>query len=207
MSTNDLGRIQPRRLTGSEPLHSHDTPAGATVLDFWRWSSSDLVVNTARGLLAEYIVAHGLGISTAGVRDGWAVWDLTTPDGIKVEVKSGAYLQSWFQKAPSVIGFSIKRATAWNPDTNEFEGDQQRHADVYVFALLAHRDKATLDPLDVSQWQFFVVPTRVLNEELPTQQSISLAVLERLGAGPHAYAGLRKAVTKAKGGGDGLGTN
>jgi len=198
MNTGDLGRLAPRRLSGSEPLHAGGAPTGATVLDFWRWSGSDLVVNTARGLLAEYIVAHALEISTAGVRDAWAVWDLTTPDDITIEVKSGAYLQSWFQKAPSAISFGIKAATAWNPDTNAFEGDRARHADVYVFALLAHRDKATLDPLDVAQWQFFVVPTRVLNEELPTQQSVSLATLERLGAGPHLYAGLHEAVTQAK---------
>jgi hypothetical protein len=30
----------------------------------------------------------------------------------------------------------------------------KRHADVYVFALLAHTDKATVDPLSLDQWRF-----------------------------------------------------
>jgi len=192
-----LGRILPRRLSGAEAFHSNGAPIGCDLLDFWRSSGSDLVVNIVRGQLAEYIVAHALRIPTTGVRDGWAVYDLTTPDGIRVEVKSGSYLQSWFQKEPSVITFSVKKTRAWNPNTNEFEGDQRRHADVYVLALLAHRDKATLDPLDIAQWQFYVLSTRVLDARTRSQQSITLPSLERLNAGPYAYAALSQAVAQA----------
>ena len=35
-----------------------------------------------------------------------------------------------------------------------------RHSDVYVFCLLAYKgDKRMLDPLDLSQWEFYVVKT------------------------------------------------
>jgi hypothetical protein len=30
---------------------------------------------------------------------------------------------------------------------------------LYVFCLLAHKDKSTLDPLNMDQWQFFVLAT------------------------------------------------
>lgn len=191
-----LPRIAPRRLSGGEPFHDGGRETGFDLLDFWRWSASDLVINTARGLLAEYIVAHALDISTSGVRDAWAAYDLTTNQGIKIEVKSGSYLQTWYQKGPSAITFRVKKATAWNPDTNQFEGDQKRHADAYVFAVLAHRDKGTLDPMDLTQWEFYVLPTRVL-DALGGQKSISLGHLQRLSAGPHAYPGLRDAVLAA----------
>ena len=45
----------------------------------------------------DVIVASDLGC-TDGVRQEWDAYDIETPDGIKVEVKSGAYLQSWSQK-------------------------------------------------------------------------------------------------------------
>jgi hypothetical protein len=32
--------------------------------------------------------------------------------------------------------------------------DAKRQADVYVFALLAHEDRTTIDPLDLDQWKF-----------------------------------------------------
>lgn len=67
---------------------------------------SDLVSNATRCRLAEYIVARALGISTAGVRDEWAAYDLITPDGIRIEVKSAAYLQSWRQTALSKVELS-----------------------------------------------------------------------------------------------------
>lgn len=167
------------------------------MLDFWAWSSSDLLTNTSRGLIAEYIVAHALGIKTAGVRDGWAPFDLQTPTGIKVEVKSCSYLQSWFQKVHSYISFSTKKSTAWSPDTNEFVGEQKRQADVYVFALLAHKDKTTLNPLDVEQWEFYVVPTITLDQRKGDPKSISLSALLRFRSGPHLFSELRDVVEKA----------
>ena len=36
-------------------------------------------------------------------------------------------------------------------------GEAKRHSDVYVFALLAHLDQRTINPMDVSQWRFYVL--------------------------------------------------
>ena len=189
-----LGRVDAHRRTGAEQLHRRGTAIPGDLLDLWRWSASDFLTNTARGLLAEYIVAKALDVSTSGVRDGWAVFDLLTPSGIKVEVKSGAYLQSWFQDKLSAISFSTKQSTAWNPDTNKFEGTRRQQADVYVFALLAHKDKATLDPLDVTQWEFYVAPTRTLAKRPGNPASISLGPLRKLGVSACAFGDLAAAV-------------
>ena len=55
--------LRPMRLTGSEPLTSIISPAPEmNVLAFWQWAVSNLADNTTRGLLAEYIVAHALGV-------------------------------------------------------------------------------------------------------------------------------------------------
>ena len=72
-----------------------------------------------------------------------------------------------------------------------------RQADVYVFALLAHRDKATVNPIDVAQWQFYVLPTSVLDQRTRSQHSITLPTLERLAGEAMNYSQLAKAVRTA----------
>lgn len=47
----------PKRLDGAEVF----TGSGASVRDFWQWAYSDLRTNTARGVLAEYLVCSRLG--------------------------------------------------------------------------------------------------------------------------------------------------
>lgn len=196
---DSLGRLEPDRKSGAEPFHRWGSNLSFDLLDFWRWSVSDLVSNATRGRLAEYVVARALGISTRGVRDEWAAFDLETPEGIKVEVKSAAYVQSWHQTSLSKISFSVKKSRAWNPDTNRLSTVPERQADVYVFALLAHLEKGTIDPLDLDQWEFFVLPTEVLNERKRSQHSITLRSLERMEAGPFDLAELRGAVLAAAG--------
>jgi hypothetical protein len=176
----ELGILPSPRRTGSERFHSQNAVLPFTLLDFWQWSVSDLVSNATRDRLAEYLVAKALGISTADVRDEWAAYDLITPSGIRVEVKSAAYLQAWHQKKLSAITFSTRSTRAWDAETGKLSEVSARQADVYVFALLAHRNKATLDPLDVAQWLFYALPTAVLNARSGSQNTIGLKRLEKL---------------------------
>ena len=119
--------------------------------------------------------------SPAPVRNDWAAYDLETPSGIKVEVTSSAYLQSWHQTTISNPSFSIRKAREWSPETNEFSEEQLRHSDVYVFCLLAHRgDKRLLDPLDLSQWEFYVVKTSEIDRIFEERASIGINQVQRL---------------------------
>jgi hypothetical protein len=192
----NLAKISASRKTGAEPFTVAGRPVGPTVADFWGWSRSDLLDNTERGVLAEFIVAAALGIPVDGVREGWAAWDLTTPGGVRVEVKSAAYLQSWAQKDLSRISFGTPRTLAWDADGGGFTGVARRHAQVYVFALLAHTDKATVDPLDLDQWVFYVLPTAVLDRRTRSQHSITLTTLKGLTAAL-GFGELRQAVNQA----------
>ena len=78
--------------TGLEPFQTEGQSLNTTLLDFWRWSASDLVNNALRGKLAEYIVAQALDL-TDTLRVEWDEYDLITPTRIRIEVKSAAYLQ------------------------------------------------------------------------------------------------------------------
>ncbi len=182
------------RKTGDERFLADGAPLPFSLLDFWRWSVSDLVSNITRGRLAEFIVARALGISTDGVRDEWAAYDLITPGGLKVEVKSAASIQSWAHHKLSPIKFLTPKTRAFDPATGRVAVKPQRQADLYVFAILAHAVQATVDPLNVSQWQFYVLPTTTLDERTRSQHSITLTTLERICGAPVDYHSLRELV-------------
>ena len=57
------------------------------------------MTNTERGAFAEFLVAIALEVPLTGIREAWSTIDLTTPEGITVQVRSAAYVQSWYQKA------------------------------------------------------------------------------------------------------------
>jgi len=51
---------------------------------------------------------------------------------------------------------------------------------VYVFCLLHHEDKQTVQPLNLDQWEFYVLATEQLNKYARSQHSITLNSLKRL---------------------------
>ncbi|HLY61298.1 MAG TPA: hypothetical protein VKV95_11160 [Terriglobia bacterium] len=119
--SNNPGRIQTKRKTSGERVTSERTDLGFDLLGFWQRSSSDLISNATRGVLAEYaedMVARALRIDTGSVRGEWAPHDLTTSSGMKIEVKSAAYLQGWDQENLSEISFNVPANPAWDADTN-----------------------------------------------------------------------------------------
>ena len=73
----DLGAIRSQRFTGSERFHDGKRAIGFSLLDYWQWSASDLVSNTSRGVVAEFLVASAIGIA-GGVREEWAASGSTT---------------------------------------------------------------------------------------------------------------------------------
>lgn len=189
----NLDAIKSTRKTGSEPFRANGKSLPNTLLSFWQWSSSELVGNALRGMLAEYIVASDLGCAD-GVRQEWDNYDIETQDGIKVEVKSGAYLQSWSQQKLSTIQFGIQPTYGWDSKSNTRSTSKIRQTDVYVFCLLKHEEKATVDPLIMDQWGFYVLSTKTLNQKLGEQKSVSLSVLKQLNPLRVRYGSINKAI-------------
>jgi hypothetical protein len=155
---------------------------------FWEWAYGDLLSNTNRGVLAEYIVATALGIHNTK-RVEWDRYDLVIGD-IGVEVKSAAYVQTWKQTQLSKIVFGVRPAMGWDARTDTFAESAGRSADVYVFCLLEGDDHDAINPLDVAQWTFYVLPT----SKLPEQKTIRLGPLKALGPYECAYDELKSAI-------------
>mgnify|MGYP000884845178 CR=1 FL=1 len=94
-----------KTLRGNEPVTFEGKSIGRTLIDFWKWNSSDLLNNTLRGALAEFIVASSLNIDISECREDWLSVDLlwktsklSNHSEIKIEVKCSGYLQSYYQK-------------------------------------------------------------------------------------------------------------
>ncbi|NYT79283.1 hypothetical protein H0A71_20080 [Alcaligenaceae bacterium] len=163
--------------------------------EFWEWAYSDFRSNAQRGVLAEYIVARALSC-VGRKRMQWDAYDLITNCGIKVEVKSSAYLQVWKQNRPSEIRFDIAPKYAWCEKENAFRTELIRPANIYIFCVFFTKTPEQANELDINQWFFLVCSSRFLNEELPVQKSISLSSLEKLGIGRIKYHQLADAVMK-----------
>ena len=63
-----------------------------------------------------------------------------------------------------------------------------------MFCLFASKDASTADPLDLAQWEFYVLSTNVLNEQVPNQKQIGLGTLLRLGAQRASFLEVHSAV-------------
>ncbi len=191
--TEELGHINIEPKSGEELLTFNQKETGFQLIDFWKWSVSDIISNATRGRFAEFIVASALKIDLSSVRNEWSPYDLISPQGIKIEVKSSSYLQSWFQKKHSTINFSIKAARHWDNHTGIQAPTSTRQSDIYVFCLLKHKDKGTLNPLCLEQWEFYVLPTLSINNYKRSKSSITLKSLQTLTA-PISYHELEKTI-------------
>ena len=177
--------IQTEKKTGAEAFSG----LNRTLLDYWAWAHSDIAANAERGRLAEYLVACAVNSPTA-CRTEWDTVDVVSADGIKIEVKSAAYLQAWQQSKYSAIRFDIAPKREWFYDVNTYSDEVKRHADVYVFCLFACKEAALANPMDLTQWEFYVLPTAALNEKAALQKTASLTTLQKLGAAKCSYNNL-----------------
>jgi len=187
-----------KRLTGSEKFHDHGELVNFSVLNFWQWSASQLAANNLRGHLAEFLVAQALGLAD-GQRVEWDSYDLVTESGIKVEVKSSAYLQSWDQSELSKIGFGIAETQAWDEKQGRRTTESQRNSDVYVFCLVDTKDQSQLDITDTAQWKFYVTRTSELNTKLGAQKRLSLGRLETLRHEKCSFSGIHESICSTLG--------
>ena len=174
----------PRFVTADGVLWGNniDVPP-ASVGDFWQWAFGNLMSNDTRGVFAEWLVAQLLGIPL-NVRETWGEYDLITVDGVKIEVKASAYLQSWRPDRLSSIVFGGLKGKRWHMETNTYDAEATYNADIYAFCLQTEQDAGRWDALDLNQWRFFLLQRDVLvardTQTKGKARSISLSALRDL---------------------------
>jgi len=190
----ELGAVKTVVKSGNEPFHFNGKKVTQNLLSFWQWASSEILSNTLRGVLAEYIVSIDIQCPDE-VREEWDAFDLISNDNVKIEVKSSSYIQSWQQSKLSNISFGIQPTVIWN-ENNTRSTVAKRQSDVYVFCLLAHKEQKTIDPLNLEQWEFYVLSTNILNEKVGNQKTITLSSLLKLKPQKCNFGEINEAIKK-----------
>lgn len=169
------------------------TDLNCTLLDFWRWAFSDLCDDDIKGVFAEWMVRALLGLPvTSGRRVSWADSDIVT-NGLGIEIKSTALLQSWkLVNADGTRKSGLKPATL-DPHKVRFAGLQARTAEspakpdelrgfksnFYVFCFQSETDPDRWDAWNLAQWEFYLMSRQEL-VDLKVGGSISLATLRKV---------------------------
>ena len=87
--------------TGLESFVNHESTSKFNLLEFWRWSYSNIMFNTIRGDLGEYMVYRAiedaLDKDFYAIRRDGDVCDFQIGN-IWIEVKTASYIQAWNQK-------------------------------------------------------------------------------------------------------------
>ena|SRR5271165_1778441 len=111
-----------------------------------------VVENSNRGLVAEIIVEAAIGPEWELCSGDWGGWDFeyVSDRARRFEVRQSAALQTWLpSKKPKHPRFDIRvkkgyyKGAEWIPHPG-------RHAQIYVFAYHAERDRVVADHRDVS---------------------------------------------------------
>lgn len=192
MNKTAYPKIKAERKSGTEKI---DGIQGATISEFWQWAYSNLMDNAERGIFAEWLVAKALGAAD-DTRTEWDKYDIQTRSGVCVEVKSSGYIQSWEQKKLSEIVFNVPQTIGWDREKNTYGQERKRQADVYIFCVHKHKEQETADPLNLNQWDFYVLDTKTLDKKINKQKTLTLKKLIALGAISTTYEHLNETVEK-----------
>jgi hypothetical protein len=175
--------------------NSPDSLSKRTISDFWQWGFSDLIQNTTRGILGEYLVAVLLGVDDEP-RNPWIAYDLKLSNGMTVEVKTTSVLQAWAQNKLYEPRFVLAPTRRWDPETGNMNTTPSLNADLYIFCYFTARDHSAANPLDLDQWEFFVFERKQIEKIFEGKKSISLKDLRKVGAKPLSSYEVAKEVAR-----------
>lgn len=165
------------KLKGDEKFTIDGKPTEMNVLDFWRFHYCERF--DLQDKIAEYIVAKALGNDEAINTKMWTLFDILYRN-TRVEVKETSYYHAWQSdeepKSDARV-FSITKAYSEYKDANSA---YERQNDIYVFCLNTGKNKEESDPLVLEHWEFYVVPTFLINRECADAKKISLGRVRKL---------------------------
>lgn len=172
-------------ITGYEEFTFDGVSQNINLIDFWRFRYSNIY--DIQGALAEFIVAKALGIPKAHNIDYWTLWDITYRD-LRIEVKETSYYHPWNEggKVSESRSFGITKANSRYAESAtgsvdaSFQNVFERQNDLYVFCLNIGTTPEESFPLNLNHWEFFVIPTSVINEKCQNNKTISLNRVRKL---------------------------
>ena len=182
-------------MTGKEKFLCGGKELDFDMTDFWRFHYSNIY--SLHGEIAEFVVARALGITEAQNTAYWTLWD-TSYRNTRIEVKATAYFHLWNEngKISQQRTFSIASANGSYDPKKSGNMEFCRQNDIYVFCLNNGETKASSYPLDMDNWEFYVVPTVFLNEHCADNKTISLGRIRSFGFDAIPYSGIKDAIDR-----------
>jgi len=180
-------------MDGKEKFQFDGQELDYNFIDFWRFHYSNIY--DIQGRIAEFVVSKALDIHEPQNDQYWTLWDLTYK-GVRIEVKETSYYHS-FNKEEKVSlrrSFGIPKAHgSYDP---EVSGNTEfcRQNDLYIFCLNTGYTKEESYPLNLNNWEFYLVPTKVINRECGDNKTISLQRIRKMGFAPQKYSEIKSAV-------------
>jgi len=167
-------------MNGNELFEFNDKKLDYSLSDFWRFQYSNIY--NLHGEIAEFIVAQALGITKAQNSAYWTLWDISYR-GIRVEVKATAYYHPWNNEnnISKRRVFGITKANGSYDSKVSGNHEFCRQNDIYVFCLNNGTTKETSYPLNLDNWEFYIVPTKFINKNCPNNKTISLGRIKNFG--------------------------
>lgn len=153
------------------------------ISDFWKWACSDLIIPSNRNDYALFLVADALELSKMP-RIYWENADLRYRKK-KIALRTAAYVEHWKQKRPKRLSFDISPKKGEDAQTEDSMTFRNRHAEIYIFAVLNEKDLKKIDILDLNQWEFYVVRTEQLDEHFYDTRKLGIRGLKKLATGVH----------------------
>ena len=167
-------------MLGNEEFLFDGKAVGFDFLDFWKFHYSN--VYDLQDRIAEFIVSKALGINKAQNDQYWTLWDVSYRDK-RIEVKETSYYHSFNQegKVSKQRVFGITKANGSYDPVKSGNSEFCRQNDVYVFCLNTGDTKEASYPLNLNNWEFYIVPTSVINANCGSNKTISLGKIKSFG--------------------------
>lgn len=159
------------KLTGNERFRYNGKDLDLNILEFWQYKFSEIY--DRQDEIAEYIVEKALGLKKSQNTEYWTLWDIDYR-GMRIEVKETAYFHSWDKPGEPR---SMQRSWGIGKAYSEYMDpttEKVRNNDIYVFCLITGFERKDANPLNLDNWEFYVVPTNLINRECGDNKTISL---------------------------------
>ncbi len=165
-------------MNGKEKFISQNKDLDFGMLEFWCSKFSN--VYNIQEYIAEFLVEKALGIDKSHNTEYWTLFDILYKD-YRIEIKETGYYHPWNEngKISESRRFGITKANSKyeNKDSNNL---YERQNDIYVFCLNVGKTKETSNPLNIDNWEFYIVPTKTINEVCKNNKSISLNKVKKI---------------------------
>ena len=169
-------------MNGSEKFELDGKALDFDFNDFWRFQFSNIY--NLQEYIAEFLVAKALGVKESYNTDYWTLFDVLYRN-TRIEVKQTSYYHPWNEggNVSNVRVFGITKANS-SYESNDGENKFERQNDIYVFCLNTGATKEASNPLNLNNWEFYVVPTCFINEHCSNNKTISLGRIRKFGFQP-----------------------